>query len=49
MKKLKINAAENGCPFVFITADKDIDRKGFEGGSWGQLQSIKKGIGYTYN
>lgn len=49
MKKLKINAAENGCPFVFLTTDKDIDRKGWDGGSWGQIQSIKKGIGFTYN
>ena len=49
LKNLKMNAAENGCPFVFITTDKDIDRKSDEGGSWGQIQSIKKGIGYSYN
>jgi hypothetical protein len=49
LKNLKMSAAENKCPFVFITTDKDIDRKSDEGGSWGQLQSIKKGIGYSYN
>lgn len=49
MRKLKMDAAENGCPFVFITTDKDIDRKSDDGGSWGQVQSIKKGVGYAYN
>jgi hypothetical protein len=49
LKKLKMDAAENGCPFVFITTDKDIDRKSDDGGSWGQVQSIKKGVGYAYN
>jgi hypothetical protein len=50
LKKLKMSAAENGCAFVNITTDKDIDRKGATGGAdFGQLQSIKKGVGYSYN
>lgn len=48
LKKLKMDAAAMGCAFVHITTDKDIDRKGIDGGSFGQLQSIKKGIGYSY-
>lgn len=48
LKKLKMDAAELGCAFVYITVDKDIDRKSDEGGSFGQLQSIKKGFGYSY-
>lgn len=48
LKKLKMDAAANRCAFVYITTDKDIDRKSYEGGSFGQLQSIKKGIAYSY-
>lgn len=48
LEYLKKDAADQGCPFVLITSDKDIDRKGFEGGSLGQIQSIKKGIAYKY-
>lgn len=45
---LKKEAASRGCPFVLLTSDKDIDRKGASGGSFGQVQSIKKGIAYKY-
>lgn len=48
LEKLKKDAAADRCAFIFITTDKDIDRKGMDGGSFGQLQSIKKGIGYSY-
>lgn len=48
LKKLKMDAAEIGCAFVYITTDKDVDRKGVDGGGFGQLQSIKKGFGYSY-
>ncbi len=48
LKKLKMDAAAQGCEFVYITLDKDIDRKSDEGGGFGQVQSIKKGIGYSY-
>jgi len=39
MKKLKEEAAEMGCPFVLITADKDNQFT---------AQSIKKAIAYNY-
>lgn len=48
LKKLKMDAAAAGCEFICITTDKDIDRKSDDGGGFGQLQSIKKGIGYSY-
>lgn len=48
LEKLKKSAAAMHCQFIFITTDKDIDRKSDDGGSFGQLQSIKKGIGYSY-
>lgn len=47
-KKLKIEAAKAGCPFVFMTADKDINQSGASGPSFGSVQAIRKGIGYKY-
>ncbi|RYE25378.1 MAG: hypothetical protein EOP51_04320 [Sphingobacteriales bacterium] len=48
LKKIKMDAAAQGCGFVCITTDKDIDRKSDDGGGFGQVQSIKKGIGFSY-
>lgn len=48
LKKLKKEAAARGCAFVLITSDKEIDRKGYSGGSFGQTQSIKRGVAYSY-
>ncbi len=48
LKKLKKEAAGKGCAFVFMTSDKDIDRKSSGGGSFGQTQSIKRGVAYSY-
>ena len=48
LEKLKKDAAAMRCHFVFITTDKDIDRKSDDGCSFGQVQSIKKGIAYSY-
>lgn len=47
-KKLKIEAAKIGCPFVFMTADKDINQSGADGPSFGSVQAIRKGIAYKY-
>lgn len=48
LRKLKKEAAAKGCAFVLITSDKEIDRKGYNGGSFGQTQSIKRGVAYSY-
>lgn len=48
LKKIKKEAAGRGCAFVLITSDKEIDRKGYNGGSFGQTQSIKRGVCYSY-
>lgn len=48
LKKIKKEAASRGCAFVLITSDKEIDRKGYNGGSFGQTQSIKRGVCYSY-
>ena len=45
-KKLKIAAAEAGCPFILMTADKST--VGASSNSLGGSQNIKKGIGYKY-
>lgn len=45
-KKLLEAAAEMGCPFVYITADKD-SKGGMQTGAFGN-QSNKKGIAYKY-
>lgn len=48
LEKLKKEAAANKCSFILLTSDKDIDRKSAGGGGFGQVQSIKKGIAYSY-
>ncbi|MEZ4852889.1 hypothetical protein [Flavobacterium sp.] len=45
-KKLKIDAAKNGCPFILLTADKST--VGASSNGLGGSQNIKKGIGYKY-
>jgi len=45
-KKLKIEAAKMGCPFILQTADKAT--VGASSNSLGGSQVIKKGIGYKY-
>lgn len=46
MRKLLEAAAELGCPFVYMTADKDT-KGGFQSGAFG-AQGNKKGIAYKY-
>jgi dihydroorotase-like cyclic amidohydrolase len=46
MRKLLEAAAEMGCPFVFMTADKDT-KGGMQSGAFG-AQGNKKGIAYKY-
>jgi sRNA-binding regulator protein Hfq len=45
-KKLKMAAAEMGCPFVLQTADKTT--VGASSNSLGGSQAIKKGVAYKY-
>jgi sRNA-binding regulator protein Hfq len=45
-RKLLEAAADMGCPFVYITADKDA-KGGMQSGAYGN-QSNKKGIAYKY-
>lgn len=45
-KKLKMEAAKMGCPFILQTADKST--VGANSNSLGGSQVIKKGIGYKY-
>lgn len=45
-KKLKMAAAEMGCPFILLTADKTT--VGANSNMLGGSQAIKKGIAYTY-
>lgn len=47
-KKLKMEAAKMGCPFILLTADKDINQSGANGPSFGAVQAIRKGVGYKY-
>ncbi|CAA7197049.1 hypothetical protein [Chryseobacterium potabilaquae] len=47
-KKLKIEAAEKGMPFIFMLESKDINQTGYKGKAFGNVQSIKKGITYNY-
>lgn len=47
-KKLKIEAAKAGFPFILMTESKDINQSGASGPSFGAVQSIKKGITYKY-
>lgn len=46
-KKLKMDAAKIGCPFILLTADKTT--VGANSNALGGSQAIKKGIGYKYN
>jgi len=45
-KKLKMAAAELGCPFILLTADKTT--VGANSNALGGSQAIKKGVAYTY-
>ncbi|MDI9309091.1 MAG: hypothetical protein QM535_02650 [Limnohabitans sp.] len=47
-KKLKIEAAKGGFPFILLTESKDINQSGASGPSFGAVQSIKKGVTYKY-
>ena len=47
-KKLKMEAAKTGFPFILLTAEKDINQSGASGPSFGAVQSIKKGVTYKY-
>jgi hypothetical protein len=47
-KKLKMDAAKNGYPFILLTLDKEINQTGASGPSFGNIQNIKKGIGFKY-
>lgn len=48
-QKLKEEAAQNGCQFVLLTSDKDINTAGSNSSSsLGNTQSIKKGVAYKY-
>ncbi len=45
-KKLKMDAAKQGCPFVLMTSDKTT--VGANSNSIGGSQAIKTGVGYKY-
>lgn len=45
-KKLKMDAAEEGCPFILLTADKTT--VGANSNALGGSQAIKKGVSYKY-
>jgi hypothetical protein len=45
-KKLKMDAAKQGCPFVLLTADKAT--VGANSNGLGGSQNIKTGVGYKY-
>lgn len=45
-KKLKMEAAKLGCPFILLTADKTT--VGANSNQLGGSQVIKKGVGYKY-
>lgn len=45
-KKLKMDAAKQGCPFVLLTADKTT--VGASSNSLGGSQAIKTGVAYKY-
>tara|TARA_R110000868_G_scaffold5985_8_gene34800 strand:+ start:32605 stop:33126 length:522 start_codon:yes stop_codon:yes gene_type:complete len=45
-KKLKMDAAEQGCPFILLTADKTT--LGASSNRLGGSQAIKKGVAYKY-
>ena len=45
-KKLKMDAAKQGCPFVLLTADKTT--VGANSNTLGASQAIKTGVSYKY-
>lgn len=45
-KKLKMDAAKLGCPFILLTADKTT--VGADSNKIGGSQAIKTGVGYKY-
>ena len=45
-KKLKMEAAKIGCPFILLTADKST--VGATSNGLGGSQNIKKGVAYKY-
>jgi len=45
-KKLKIDAAKQGCPFILLTSDKTT--VGANSNAIGGSQAIKTGVGYKY-
>ena len=45
-KKLKMEAAKLGCPFILLTADKTT--VGASSNTLGGSQAIKKGVAYKY-
>ncbi|SHJ89412.1 hypothetical protein [Epilithonimonas mollis] len=47
-KKLKMEAAKLKCPFVLLTAEKDINQSGASGPSFGAVQAIRRGLAYSY-
>lgn len=47
-KKLKMEAAKLNCPFVLLTAEKDINQSGASGPSFGAVQAIRRGLAYSY-
>lgn len=47
-KKLKMEAAKAGFPFILMMESKDINQSGASGPSFGAVQSIKKGVTYKY-
>lgn len=47
-KKLKMEAAAGGFPFILMTADKDINQSGSNGPTFGAIQAIRKGVTYKY-
>lgn len=47
-EKLKKDAAEQGCPFILLTSDKDAALQSSSSMGWGRSQSTKKGIAYKY-
>ena len=47
-KKLKMEAAAAGFPFILMTADKDFNQSGQNGPTFGAIQSVRKGVTYKY-
>lgn len=47
-EKLKKEAAEQGCPFILMTSDKDAGMAAGSSRSFGGTQSMKAGVAYKY-